>query len=1151
MGQDVGSGGSSGSASYSSGTYTLTGTGIWNAKPDRLYFVYQTYSGDFDISARLSTLTFDPSVDSPTAGLMVREDLDPNARYVNVHQYSKCDPGNGVFPGQVVQSYDRIWTGYMSKGVADYLVPGVDPNVPCDPNSYTPTYEYLRLTRYKDAIGTYASSDGSNWIAIGFGTLTNLASSVKVGMFVTAGIGDYTHLATATFDTVNLKSLTLPYATSWYGNTMPVGDTSIQDSVQAMYVEPDPIDGRIYLSTFWDESTKEASIYLPTGVLFDHLDATHQRSSGFAVTSNGEYVYMAQKEFNVDANGDAAYVIRRYDRDGRPSTELNLQGYDGSSVFVATVASNVDRHIRGLACDPNLNRVYASDTMANVVRIYNGDLDPNGTISDPNFVRPRGLAVDPNGTLWIIADDPNRPPPPDPNAITKVFHYSSAGAHLSGDLYSSGWDPRAVTADPNGRLWVADAGPDQRIKKFNADGSTAGTFGDQGGVLGGTTSGLVSALKLNNPVGVGVDSSGNVYVAGGGDNIVSLGGTELRKFSSAGTLLWEKLGLEFVDCANADPASDGQDIYSSDQHYTLDYTKPTGQEWSYKGYTLDRFAYPDDGRGHSNEGGVAGGVFVRRYNGKRFLFVIDQQSSLLGIYRFADPNTSQIAIPAGLFSKFHVLANTDPINGYPEDLIWPHNQPQDVNHNFTKWIWRDANGDARIDPNEYEYNGPDSSIWGYYPDPNMDIWAAAEDGDLPNGRPAIRRYKFQGVDSHGVPTWYGEDSCSGSTCPDDYAAPALFPSDLDPNHNPPLTGVERAIYIPATKTMFVSGYSADLPRDQPTGGEFGKIGRVIARYDDWPAPGSYNPNMTPTWVFGTPDLNNNFEDIPGATDPNGFKAGNSMSIAGNRLYVAMPDTRMVIVFDATNGHILKTMKPGPEVGGASGAFDLPVGINAFLRANGEYVAFAEEDFAAKGLIYREGAPLYFNPFSGATSPFSVSNGTGGSTSVVSINGDNAIQFQDTTGGNSNKGSLFTLTLTSGPLLTRLKQIYALSAGSPSVSFDFGFRLERRTASTGPVSSGITGGIQLNKSAGGSIQITGDRSLFGTHAYGHDETSGIEYLETVDRSDPNTTAFRFTIVPNGTSNYLSSLVFRFQAQVSPGSSAEAYAIDDVTIYELGP
>ena len=89
------------------------------------------------------------------------------------------------------------------------------------------------------------------------------------------------------------------------------------------------------------------------------------------------------------------------------------------------------------------------------------------------------------------------------------------------------------------------------------------------------------------------------------------------------------MGLTFVDLADLDPASDA-DVYTKEEHFVLDYTKPPGHEWSYSGYTVDPRRYPDDPRLHLSPTHI----WVRRIDGKRFLFVTDMTGEFLHVYRF-------------------------------------------------------------------------------------------------------------------------------------------------------------------------------------------------------------------------------------------------------------------------------------------------------------------------------------------------------------------------------------------------------------------------------------------------------------------------------------------------------------------------------------
>lgn len=62
----------------------------------------------------------------------------------------------------------------------------------------------------------------------------------------------------------------------------------------------------------------------------------------------------------------------------------------------------------------------------------------------------------------------------------------------------------------------------------------------------------------------------------------------------------------------------------------------------------------------------------------------------------------------------------------------------------TSWLWRDRNGDGKIQTTEYEILGKDGdSLWGWEIDSNGDIWQASRLGK-------IYHYRFQGLDTYDV-----------------------------------------------------------------------------------------------------------------------------------------------------------------------------------------------------------------------------------------------------------------------------------------------------------------------------------------------------------------------------------------------------------------
>ena len=170
-----------------------------------------------------------------------------------------------------------------------------------------------------------------------------------------------------------------------------------------------------------------------------------------------------------------------------------------------------------------------------------------------------------------------------------------------------------------------------------------GTLGQEGGIYAGRP-GEFGALKFNRPRAIACDHRGNVFVAHHGST--GGGSTVLESYTLAGQLQWRLFGQTFVDMADVDPADDTQ-VFTKEERFELDYRRPRGQEATYRGYTVHRFRYPDDPRLHI----WSAGVWVRRIEGRRFLFVNDMNGEQLQVYRWGDEAAGEIAIPSGLFAK--------------------------------------------------------------------------------------------------------------------------------------------------------------------------------------------------------------------------------------------------------------------------------------------------------------------------------------------------------------------------------------------------------------------------------------------------------------------------------------------------------------------
>jgi hypothetical protein len=175
--QDIGSVGVAGSATYSSGAFTVNGGGadIWNAA-DGFHYVYQSLTGDGEIIARVASVQ---NTDAwAKTGVMMRETLSAGSK----HAMMAITPGNGL-AFQYRATTDGNST-HVSGGGAT-------------------TPRWVRLTRIGDTFTGYASVDGSAWTLVSSATIP-MAASFFVGLPVTAHNNGV--LCTALLDNVTVKT---------------------------------------------------------------------------------------------------------------------------------------------------------------------------------------------------------------------------------------------------------------------------------------------------------------------------------------------------------------------------------------------------------------------------------------------------------------------------------------------------------------------------------------------------------------------------------------------------------------------------------------------------------------------------------------------------------------------------------------------------------------------------------------------------------------------------------------------------------------------------------------------------------------------------------------------------------------------------------
>ena len=196
---DIGAVGVTGNASFSSGTYTVTGAGadIWGAS-DALRFAYTTLNGDGRITARVVSEQY---VHAWTkAGVMIRDSAAPGSRQALML----------VSPGKGNAFQRRLATNGASSHTA---------------GAFVSAPYWVRLARAGNTITASESADGTTWTIVGTDTIA-FAPSVAIGLAVSSH--SFSAAATATFDNVLVEPL---WASEDIGAVGAAGSTSIANGV--------------------------------------------------------------------------------------------------------------------------------------------------------------------------------------------------------------------------------------------------------------------------------------------------------------------------------------------------------------------------------------------------------------------------------------------------------------------------------------------------------------------------------------------------------------------------------------------------------------------------------------------------------------------------------------------------------------------------------------------------------------------------------------------------------------------------------------------------------------------------------------------------------------------------------------------------------
>lgn len=147
------------------------------------------------------------------------------------------------------------------------------------------------------------------------------------------------------------------------------------------------------------------------------------------------------------------------------------------------------------ATDPGNSRLQKWET-PNYIPDYTPALGSSAFSATGSVKRPGGIALSPQGTLWVADSGNNR---------LQRFTASGTSSGVVGSLGSAAGQlnrPVAVAIDKVGNAWVADAG-NNRIQKFNQEGKFELQAGSSGAAAG----------QFSSPEGIAVGPDGRIWVS--------------------------------------------------------------------------------------------------------------------------------------------------------------------------------------------------------------------------------------------------------------------------------------------------------------------------------------------------------------------------------------------------------------------------------------------------------------------------------------------------------------------------------------------------------------------------------------------------------------------------------------------------------------
>lgn len=313
-------------------------------------------------------------------------------------------------------------------------------------------------------------------------------------------------------------------------------------------------------------STATLTVSLPPYLTISTLAGT-AGVIGYTDAMNGAIEFNDPLGIAVDVNTNiyiadlGNHVIRQLSLSGTNWVSTTIAGQVGVVGSTDGIGTNaLFNGPRGIAVD-NSGNIFVSDTASSTIRelTYSGGSwtvstiaglagvtgSTNGMNSANRYRFPMGLVVDGSDNVFI-ADEGNsqirKLSPSGGNwyGVTLAGLGSTVGSADGTSANATFSSPHGITVDASGNLYVADTDNNLIREVSPSGGSWIVTTIAGSGNTTGSADGTGSAALFNNPTGIAIDKSGDLYVVDSGNDTIrrlTVNGTNWTSFTSAGLAL--------------------------------------------------------------------------------------------------------------------------------------------------------------------------------------------------------------------------------------------------------------------------------------------------------------------------------------------------------------------------------------------------------------------------------------------------------------------------------------------------------------------------------------------------------------------------------------------------------------------------------------